>query len=156
MTPLLKGSKFMNTNKYVMKSLEQLHIKHVRHFYHSIAEINIELAIIHKSIEINIDKQNYRLVTEYINQFISHTSVWNVKFVYNLESPEVALLQIFHLEYIFEHEQNNRRFKRERAALEEQKERFLQLKAFKSEHMKLRKQKMLDYIATHNKNQIDQ
>ncbi len=127
MTSQLKGCIVMNTDKYVVKSLEQLHIKHVRHFYRSIAEINLELAKIHKSIEVKIDKQNYRLVTEYINQFISYTSVWNVKFVYNLESPEVAMLQIFHLEYIFEHEPT-RRFKRERAALEEQKEKFTSIK----------------------------
>lgn len=154
MTPLLKGSKVMNTNKYVMKSLEQLHVKHIRHFYHSIAEINLELAKIHKNIEVTIDKQNYRLVTEYINQFISYTSVWNVKFVYNLESPEVAMLQIFHLDYIFEHEQNGR-FKREIAALEEQKEKFLQLKAFKLEHIKLRKQKMFEYLTMNNNNQTN-
>lgn len=143
----------MNTEKYVAKSLEQLHIKHVRHLYRSIAGINLALAKIHKSIERKIDKQNYRVVTDYINQFISYTSVWNVKFVYNLESPEVALLQIFHLDYIFENEQNDQ-FISERASLKDQKEKFYQLNAFKLNHIKQRKQKMLDYVATH-KNQTD-
>ncbi|KGR79352.1 hypothetical protein [Ureibacillus manganicus] len=138
----------MNTQKFVMKSIEQLQLKHVRHFYRSIAEINGELAKIHKSIESKIDKQRYRLVTEYINQFISYTSVWNVKFVYNLESPEVAMLQIFHLEYIFGHEQNEL-FRCEIASLEQLKEKFLQLNAFKIEHIKQRKQKMLHYITSH-------
>lgn len=149
----MRGCIVMNTEKYVARSLEQLHIKKVRHLYRSIAEINLALANIHKGIERKIDKQKYRLVTDYINQFISYTSVWNVKFVYNLESPEVALLQIHHLDYIFEHEQNEH-FISERASLKIQKEKFYQLNAFKLDHIKQRKEKMLHYIAT-NKNQTD-
>lgn len=135
----------MITNRHVVKSIEQIQIKHVRHFYRSIVDINLALAEIHKSLEDQVDKQSYRLVTEYINQFISYTSVWNVKFVYNLESPEVAMLQIFHLESIFNQEPVSQ-FICERSAFEELKEKFLQLNAFKSDHIQLRKQKMLEYI----------
>ncbi|SOC42299.1 hypothetical protein [Ureibacillus acetophenoni] len=143
----------MNTEKYVARSIEQFHIKHVRHLYRSIAGINLALAKIHKSIERKIDKQKYRVVTDYMNQFISYTSVWNVKFVSNLESPEVAMLQIFHLDYIFQHEQNEK-FISERTSLEELKDKFYQLNTYKLDHIKRRKQKMLEYIATH-KNQTD-
>lgn len=138
----------MNTDKNVVKSLEQFHIKNVRHFYRSIADINVELSNLHKSIEQRVEKENYRIVTEYINQFISYTSVWNVKFVSNLESPEVAMLQIFHLDYIFEHE-SSERFICEKALFIELKKKFITLNAFKKQHVELRKQKMLNYIASH-------
>ncbi len=137
----------MNTDKYLEKSLEQLHIKNVRQFYSLIADINEELANLHKSIEHKIEKESYHLVTEYINQFISYTSVWNVKFVSNLENPEVAMLQIFHLDYIFQQE-STEHFRCERAELIELKEKFRALEAFKNEHIELRKQKMLKYIAS--------
>ena len=142
----LKGSVVMYTEKYVMRSIEQLQIKNLRHLYRSIADINLHLARIHRTIETKIDKYKYSFVTDYVNQFISYTSVWNVKFVYNIESPEVAMLQIFHLEHILDHEQSDQ-FTFERCTLMEMKEKFLELKAFKLEHIQHRKQKMLDHIA---------
>ncbi|BDH60076.1 hypothetical protein MTP04_02060 [Lysinibacillus sp. PLM2] len=138
----------MTTDKQVVKSLENMHIKHVRHFYRSIADINLELVKIHKSIELEIDKEKYRHATNYVNEFVSYTTVWNVKFVYNLENPEIAMLQLFHLEYILESEPTNR-FSKERAIFSEQIEKFNSLNAFKPEHIQMRKQKMLDYIAEH-------
>ncbi|HWL24839.1 MAG TPA: hypothetical protein VNR38_14020 [Ureibacillus sp.] len=143
----------MHTDKFVMKAFEQHHINQIRYFYRSIAEINVALAKIHKSIECKLDKGKYRLLTDYIDQYISHTSVWNVKFVVNLENPEVAMLQIFHLEYIFDHEEMEH-FKFERAILAQLEEKFLELNAFKQEHIQLRKQKLLNKIATHE-NQTD-
>ncbi|CAM5211257.1 putative protein OS=Ureibacillus acetophenoni OX=614649 GN=SAMN05877842_11217 PE=4 SV=1 [Ureibacillus acetophenoni] len=137
----IEGMIVLVTDRHAVKSIEQIHIKHVRHFYRSIAAINIALAEIHKKLEDQVNKQSYRLVTEYINQFISYTSVWNVKFAYNLESPEVAMLQIFHLDYILEQESPSR-FICERSAFEELKEKFFQLDAFKIEHIQLRKQKI--------------
>lgn len=143
-------SYIMKEHKEVAKSLEHQHIKYVKHFYRTLAEINIKLANIHKSIEHRIDKQKYRYATEYVNQFISYTTVWNIKFVYNLENPEVVLLQIFHLDYIFEREAKNQ-FKLERQQFEEQKKLFSQINPFKEEQMTSRKQKMFDYIAQQEK-----
>lgn len=135
----------MEQNREVAKILERQHIKHVKHFYRSIAEINLELGNIHREIEKFIDKEKYQLITDYVDQYVSYTSVWNVKFVYNLESPEVALLQIFHLDYIFSNEPKNL-FRKERNIFIEQKKLFNNLKPFKEEHIQIRKQKMLDYI----------
>lgn len=115
----------MKQHKQVALSLERQHLKYVKSYYKTLADINMCLGNIHRSIQPRIDKQKYRYATEYVNQYISYTNVWNIKFVYNLENPEVALLQIFHLDYIFEHEPENR-FATERKLLEEQKERFLQ------------------------------
>jgi hypothetical protein len=136
----------MNEDRQVAMSLERQHIKHVRHYYRTIAELNLELAKLHKNIEVTINKDKYIFASEFVNQYISYTTIWNVKFVYNLESPEVALLQIFHLEYIFDREPENA-FTKERKSLLEQKELFLNLKPYQEDHIALRKQNMLQFIA---------
>lgn len=138
----------MRQNKQVALSLERQHLKHVKSYYRTIAEINLCLGNIHRSIERRIDKQKYQHITEYVNQYISYTNVWNIKFVYNLENPEVALLQFFHLDYIFEHEPENR-FREERMLLEEQRKLFAEVNPYKEEHIRSRKQAMLDYIRNH-------
>ncbi|KGR85873.1 hypothetical protein [Lysinibacillus odysseyi] len=138
----------MYTNKQVANSLEKQHLQNVRKYYLSIADINIALSAVHQAIMPQIDLKKYQFATDYIHQYISYTSVWNLKFVANLESPEVALLQIFHLHYIFDQEPKER-FIKERALLAEQERHFYNLKPYKIEHMEKRKQKMLDYIKSH-------
>lgn len=136
----------MNGHSQVALSQERQHIKHVKQYYRAITDVNLELAKIHKSIERNINKDAYKHITDYVNQYISYThSIWNIKFAYNLESPEVALMQIFHLEFIFMHEHANL-FVRERQILVEQKEHFYQLEPYTKEHIQLRKQKLLHAI----------
>lgn len=135
----------MRTNKHVAKLIDRQNVNKMKHLYRSITNINIELAKIHKNIEFDINKKLYKHATDYVNQYISFTSIWNLKFVYNFENPEVALMQLFHLEYIFEHEPKNR-FKQERNAFAKQYESFLETKIYPTQHINLRKQKMLDYI----------
>ncbi|WP_421663348.1 hypothetical protein [Lysinibacillus telephonicus] len=144
----------MNGDKQVAMFLERQHIKHVRHYYRTVAEINIELAKIHKNIEVDINKDKYKFASEYVNQYISYTTIWNMKFVYNLESPEVALLQIFHLDYIFKNEPESL-FIKERRMLLEQKEQFFKLKPYKEEHIAIRKHKMLQFI-TEKENELSE
>ena len=135
----------MDNNKHAAHSLERQHLQKVRKYYLSVADVNNALSKVHQAIMPHIDLEAYRLATEYIHQYISYTSVWNLKFVANLESPEVALLQIFHLNHIFKNEPADR-FKKERAILAEQEQRFFDLKPYKPEHVEKRRQKMMDYI----------
>ncbi len=135
----------MHTNKHMAKSLEKQHMRNVRKYYLSVADVNIALSKVHQAIMPQIDLEKYRFATEYIHQYISYTSVWNLKFVANLESPEVALLQIFHLHYIFNGEPADH-FKKERTILAEQEQCFFDLKPYKAEHVEKRHQKMMDYI----------
>lgn len=135
----------MFTNKHAAQSLEQQHLKSVRKYYLSIADINIKLSKIHQQIKPTIDVNKYKYATDYIHQYISYTTVWQLKFVLNLESPEVALLQIFHLNYIFQHEPTDA-FLAERNELQEIAQYFYSLKPFKDDHMERRLQAMLDYI----------
>ena len=139
----------MDNNKHVARSLERQYLRNVRKYDLSVAEVNIALSKIHQAIMPHIDLEAYRLATEYIHQYISYTSVWNLKFVANLESPEVALLQIFHLDHIFKNEPADR-FKKERAILAEQEQRFFDLKPYKPEHVEKRRQKMMDYIESNS------
>ena len=139
----------MDKNKHAARSLERQYLRNVRKYDLSVAEVNIALSKIHQAIMSHIDLEAYRLATEYIHQYISYTSVWNLKFVANLESPEVALLQIFHLNHIFKNEPADR-FKKERAILAEQEQRFFDLKPYKPEHVEKRRQKMMDYIESNS------
>lgn len=135
----------MYTNKQAAHSMEKQQMKAVRKYYLSISDINMKLSKIHQQIESQIDLNKYRYATEYIHQYISYTSVWNLKFVLNLESPEVALLQIFHLNYIFQHEPENN-FIQQRQELEHVASDFFSLKPYKDEHIERRLQAMLNYI----------
>ena len=93
----------------------------------------------------HLNLEKYKYATDYIHQYISYISVWNLKFVANLESPEVALLQIFHLNYIFSQEPADC-FTQERAILKEKEQQFYSLKPYKEEHIEKRLQAMLNYI----------
>ena len=135
----------MYSNKHVASSLEKQHQQNVRKYYLSIADINSALSKVHQSVMPHIKLEKYKHATDYINQYISYTSVWNLKFVVNLESPEVALLQIFHLNYIFSQEPADC-FTEERAILKEKEQQFYSLKPYKEEHIEKRMQTMLHYI----------
>ena len=67
-------------------------------------EVNTELSRVHKTIKQYINHEQYIHATNFAEQYISYTSLWNLKFSYNMESPEVALLQLLHFDYIFKHE----------------------------------------------------
>jgi hypothetical protein len=134
-------------NKHLAKTVEKQHMRQTRQFYLALAEINLQLSTIHQRLSKKIDLSSYEYVTEYVNQYISYTTIWNLKFVYNLENPEVALLQIFHLRYIFNCEPEHL-FKEERAYFEEAKECFAKVNPFKPEKVDTRYNEMLQYIET--------
>ncbi|MEO4053848.1 hypothetical protein [Solibacillus sp. CAU 1738] len=138
----------MQTNKHVAKSLERQQIRTIRRFYHAIAEINLALAKVHSTIGFTIDKEKYKYATAYVDQYVSYTSVWNIKFVYNLENPEVALLQLFHLQYILQREPAEL-YTSERNIIEEQWRLFNIQKPYKNDQIIARQEKMLAYIAAH-------
>ena len=135
----------MYSNKHVASSVEKQHLQNVRKYYLSIGDINNALSNVHQALMPHIHLEKYKYATDYIHQYISYTSVWNLKFVANLESPEVALLQIFHLNYIFSQEPADR-FTQERAILREKEQHFYSLKPYKEEHIEKRLQAMLSYI----------
>ena len=132
-------------NKYVAKLNEQQDKLNVKKYYTTISEININLSKIHQSIARKIDIERFKPATNYVNQYISHTSIWNLKFLMNLENPEVAMLQIFHLEFIFAVEQTAA-LEGEKAIFHQQADLFYTLNAYSDEHMEKRKYKMYKAI----------
>lgn len=111
----------------------------------AIADINTELIKIHKILERCIKRSDYQAATAYVDQYISYTTVWNIKFVYNLENPEVTLMQLLHLNYILQQEQAEQ-LEPLRRAVTEQQAKFHELQPYRDEQIALRKEKMLSFI----------
>ena len=133
------------TPSFVAKSLERQHLKTVRKHLLQIIDINTALRDIHNQIASHINKEEYEAITAYANQYISYTHIWQIKFVCNLEDPEVALLQIFHLHYILEREQGEK-FAKLREILKEQNEKFMSITLYSDNHIEERYKKMLHFI----------
>ncbi|ATP38813.1 hypothetical protein CSE16_01610 [Solibacillus sp. R5-41] len=130
---------------FIAKSLERQHLKSARKYPLLISDINIELNKIHQQITDQIEHSKYEAATAFIDQYIAHTSIWQLKFVCNFENPEVVLMQIFHLDYIFNNEPSDH-FSTERELLNVQWEKFLNVTLYTEEKIEHRKQKMLHYI----------
>lgn len=113
-------------------------------------EINNTLAFVHKNIDKKIDVARYEHATNYVNSYVSYTTIWNLKFSYNIESPEIALLQYLHLDYILKHQHNNQ-FQQERQIVETMYELFSQYKPFSNKQVENRKQQMYAYIEDQKK-----
>ena len=132
-------------SSFVAKSMERQHLKSVRKLSLQIIDINTALKDVHHQLAPHIDETKYEAATAYVNQYISHTHIWNIKFVCNLEDSEVALMQLFHLKYILDHEPAEL-YQNARDILEEQREKFKVITLFPNEHIEMRRRKMLDYI----------
>ncbi|MER1986357.1 MAG: hypothetical protein ABS948_10755 [Solibacillus sp.] len=141
----------MATN-FVAKSLEQQHLRSTKKYHLAIADINTELIKVHKILERCINKSNYEAVTAYTNQYISYTTIWNIKFVYNLENPEVVLMQLMHLNYILQHE-TAKQLEPLRRVVAQQQENFYQLRPYREEQIKTRLEKMLVFIENYTENE---
>ncbi|MEK4630128.1 MAG: hypothetical protein ABS944_09250 [Solibacillus sp.] len=134
----------MATN-FVTKSLERQHLKSARKYSLQIIDINMALSEIHHQIAPHIDKEKYEAATAFVNQYVSYTDIWQIKFVCNFENPEVVLMQLFHLIYILEYEPKDR-FVIERKNIEEQRQKFREITLYSDEHIVKRHRKMLKFI----------
>lgn len=136
---------YMHFDKQVAHMLEKQQMHTDRKYFLSIADVNLKLSKIHQQIKSDIQVDDYQYATEYVHQYISYTTIWNLKFTLNVENPEIALLQIFHLNYIFQHEPAHK-FQQEREELQEIAQQFFALEAFTPDHIEKRLQAMFDYI----------
>ncbi|MEK4423863.1 hypothetical protein [Solibacillus sp. FSL K6-1523] len=130
---------------FIAKSLERQHLKSARKYSLIISDINVALTKIHHQITDQIEHSKYEAVTAFANQYIAHTSIWQLKFVSNFENPEVVLMQIFHLDYIFKNEPTDH-FSTERELLNLQWQKFADVMLYTEQQLQLREQKMLHYI----------
>ncbi|WP_274308896.1 hypothetical protein [Solibacillus daqui] len=121
------------------------HLKTIRRYPLQIATLNENLKVLHDHIAPHIDETRYEAITSYANQYISHTHIWDLKFANNLENPEVALMQLFHLKFILASEPAHLH-QSIRSNLEELTHKFRRITLYSDEQLKLREVKMLDYI----------
>ena len=130
---------------FVAKSLERQHLRTTRKYTLQLVDINMVLSNIHHQIAPHIDHSKYEAATSYVNQYVAHTDIWHLKFVSNLENPEVVLMQLFHLMHIIDNEPADS-FVKERLIIEEQRLKFREITLYSDEHIEKRRQKLNAYI----------
>lgn len=91
-------------NKHASKLIDKGLQRKDREYYAKIEQFNIDAAILHRTLAQKIDLSTYTAITNYVNQYIAHTTIWNVKFYVNMQNLEVATMQLIHLEAIFANE----------------------------------------------------
>lgn len=89
-------------NKQASKLIDNRLKRKERDYYAQIEAFNVEAAAIHKKLLLQLRIEDFTVVTNYANQFISHTTIWYLKFKTNLQNLEVATLQLLHLHFIFQ------------------------------------------------------
>ncbi|AJK89606.1 hypothetical protein D0439_20775 [Lysinibacillus fusiformis] len=93
-------------NKHLARTLEQQHKRSVRGLFLKIEELNAACTQLRKRLEPETDIAVYKYAIDYVNQFVAHTSILNLKFITNTQNLEVLVLHALLLSYILENEDN--------------------------------------------------
>lgn len=91
-------------NKHLARTLEQQHKRSVRGLFLKIQDLNNECLLLRKRLEQHIDLAHYNDAVAYVDQFVSYTSILNLKFVTNTQNLEVVVLHALLLEHIIANE----------------------------------------------------
>lgn len=91
-------------NKDLARTLEQQHKRSVKGLFLKIQDLNNNCTLLRKRLEPHIDLAVYKNAINYVNQFVSHTSILNLKFITNTENLEVVVLHALLLAHIIENE----------------------------------------------------
>lgn len=94
-------------NKHLARTLEQQHKRSVRGLFLKIEELNNACTELRKRLEPRVNLTLYKDAIDYVNQFVSHTSILNLKFITNTQNLEVAVLHALLLSYILENEDDH-------------------------------------------------
>lgn len=94
-------------NKDLARTLEQQHKRSVRGLFLKIQDLNNNCTLLRKRLEPHIDLAVYKHAIDYINQFVSHTTILNLKFITNTQNLEVVVLHTLLLTYIVENEDSS-------------------------------------------------
>ena len=87
-------------NKHLARTLEQQHKRSVKGLFLKIQDLNNECTMLRKRIDAHIDITQYNDAIDYVNQYVSHTSILNLKFITNSQNLEVVVLHAILLEFI--------------------------------------------------------
>lgn len=91
-------------NKDLARTLEQQHKRSVRGLFLKIQDLNNNCTLLRKRLEPHIDLAVYKHAIDYVNLFVSHTTILNLKFITNTQNLEVVVLHTLLLTYIVENE----------------------------------------------------
>ncbi|MGA3601464.1 hypothetical protein [Lysinibacillus agricola] len=92
-------------NKHLARTLEQQHKRSVRGLFLKIQDLNNDCTLLRKRLEPHIDLTVYKNAIDYVNQFVSHTTILNLKFITNTQNLEVVVLHSLLLAHIIENEE---------------------------------------------------
>ena len=93
-----------HVNKHLARTLEQQHKRSVRGLFLKIQDLNNKCTLLRKRLEPHIDMTAYQNAIDYVNEFVSHTTILNLKFITNTQNLEVVVLHTLLLSYILENE----------------------------------------------------
>lgn len=129
------------------------HLQTIRRYTLQMVTLNENLKELHDKIAPHIDPTQYEAISAYVNQYISHTHIWNIKFTHNLENPEVALMQLVHLQFILTNEPAHL-FKEIRIQVADLQTKFQSITLYSATQLKVREHKMKDYLQNFNSQQM--
>ncbi|WP_341301427.1 hypothetical protein MHB44_02365 [Lysinibacillus sp. FSL H8-0500] len=135
-------------NKHLARILEHQHKRSVRGLFLKMEEMNNNCTQLRKRLEPHIDFTQYQHAINYVNQFVSHTTILHLKFITNTQNLEVVVLHALLLDYMLETE-NKTSFEYENKLLQG----YLQEIYTLNDHAKTlftnHREKMLSYIEQH-------
>ena len=91
-------------NKHLVRNLEQQHKRTVRGLFLKIQHLNNQCMLLMKQLSNDIDFTPYQAAIDYVDQYVVHTSILNLKFITNSQNLEVVVLHAILLEYILSNE----------------------------------------------------
>ncbi|MFJ7737235.1 hypothetical protein ACIQ2D_12965 [Lysinibacillus sp. NPDC097287] len=132
-------------NKDLARTLELQHKRSVRGLFLKIQDLNNECTMLRKRIVEHIDLTQYSDAIDYVNKYVTHTSILNLKFITNTQNLEVVVLHAILLEFILTSE-TAQSFDYENQLLEGYIEEILALNEHAPTLFANHKEKMLQYI----------
>ena len=134
-------------NKHLARTLEQQHKRTVRGLFLKIQDLNNECSILRQRIEEYIDLTQYKDALDYVNKYVTHTSILNLKFITNTQNLEVVVLHAILIEFMLTNE-TAKSFDYEKQLLKGYIEEILALNDHAPILFANHKEKMLQYIAS--------
>lgn len=134
-------------DKHLARTLEQQHKRTVRGLFLKIQDLNNECSILRKRIEEHIDLTQYNDALDYVNNYVVHTTILNLKFITNSQNLEVVVLHAILIEFILTNE-TAKSFDYEKQLLEGYIEEILALNDHAPVLFANHKEKMLQYITS--------
>lgn len=134
-------------NKHLVRTLEQQHKRTVRGLFLKIQHLNNECMLLMKRLGNTIDFTPYKAAIDYVDQYVAHTSILNLKFITNSQNLEVVVLHAILLEYILSNETTHS-FDYEKQLLQDYIKEILALNDHAPVLFDNHKEKMLHYIVS--------